>query len=500
MSLNPQHLIAQIDKPIYLHFLNRELLSPIINYNSDSIKNNILMDVRLILLMGDRYCYLSPSLVFEDRFASLVINQFPNLFREGHIRLSSNYYNICEFIYEKKQQYSHAQKRYPFYFNDTYKEIEDVGLIYQKKDTDTSLILTDNIKNKLHYKNNSDQLLLNLKLTSSKLRIDGFKPYAIEAIEKRGSFAVTGLLFESDFNKHDLQEKERKYFDLTIVEQYIISYLLDFNGVIATNLLSGINHFNYLATEFPFYDISLWQYIYDKLGCIDFIRKCSDIQIISIREEPIYKKFINTIRLCINEVVNSIVIDTIKTSNTINIGKINSQLSGILSTVRLSKKSQNVDDFLENLNLVTEILEFHGFKIEALFSNYPKQLNHQGSQTNNYNNCVIFNNSENNHMTDKRSTNINNGNYNERIDQSRNFKTGNIGKDLKIEGTSIMNDTDETTDKKKKNSIALIVSIVSVILTVVIGLISGLFVPEGRKLLNLDSPPEINKEIQKNNK
>lgn len=494
--MNPQHLIAQIDKPIYLHFLNRELLSPIINYNSDSIRNNILMDVRLTLLMGDRHCYLSPSLIFEDRFARLVINQFPNLFQEGHIRLSSNYYNICEFIDEKKEQYSHAQKYYPFYFNDTYKKIEDVGLIYQRKDTDTSLILTDNIKNKLHDKNNSDQLLLNLKLTSSQPRIDGFKPYAIEAIEKRGNFAVTGLLFENDFNKHDLQEKERKYFDLIIVEQYIISYLLDFNGVIATNLLSGINHFNYLATEFPFYDISLWQYIYDRLGCIDFIRKCSDIEIISIREEPIYKKFINTIRLCINEAVNSIVIDTIKISNTAKIEKIKSQLSGNLYTVRLFKKSKNIDDFLENLNLATEILESHGFKIEVLSSNVkencPKQLNQQGSQTNNYNNCTIFNNSGNNHMTDKRSTNINNGNYNESVDQSRNFTTGNVGGDLKIEGTSIMNDNHEITEKNKRKMI--IISVLIFLIPVFASLFGGLFNPETRQLLKLDHPIETKEE------
>lgn len=177
--MSPQQLPAEINKPIYLHFLNRELLSPIINYKSDSIKNNILMDVRLTLLMGYRHCYLSPSLIFEDRFARLVLHQFPKLFQEGHICLSSEYYNTSEFICAKKEQYSHATDFYPFYFDHTWKKIEDVGLIYQRKDTDTSIILTDNIKNKLNGKNNDDQLLLNFQLTSFQSQINQFKPYAI---------------------------------------------------------------------------------------------------------------------------------------------------------------------------------------------------------------------------------------------------------------------------------------------------------------------------------
>jgi predicted nucleotide-binding protein len=365
--MKTEEIISNVSRPVYLHFLNREFLSQFINYFSIStnIPTIILQDVRLSLFCSYEYSYLSPSLIFEDRFARLLIHELPLLFQMGHIRLTLPSQSISTFIDSKKEQYSHAKGGYGFYFDDTWKQIEDVGLTYKTKSFDTS----SNLENKLtgEFNNKSkEELLSHLKIDQYESIIAEVRPYAIEAIETRGNLAITGLLFSRIFAKFDLKLNLQKFFTLKIVEQYIKDYLSEFNGTLPTGLLSGNNLFDYLSPTFPFHHLEIWEQIYFRLGCISSIRKFSDAQIVEVREEVLYQNFINTVRI----VINILIKETESYSATQQIAKITQRITTSLLYFQ-GTKSVNVDGFLYNLEKATECLNSRDFKLSRTSINKP---------------------------------------------------------------------------------------------------------------------------------
>ena len=129
--------IEYLSRPIYLFFLDRELLTSFDLYNRLS-KAAIEREFRSILLFSYEPTYFSLSLAFENKFARHICQKYNLLFQRGHVELITTQQRIEDFVQYKKEQYPRNQrKRYKFYYDDTWQNIADLGVVltFNNKDT-----------------------------------------------------------------------------------------------------------------------------------------------------------------------------------------------------------------------------------------------------------------------------------------------------------------------------------------------------------------------------
>lgn len=126
------------------------------------------------------------------------------------------------------------------------------------------------------------------------------KPYIEESIYKRGAKAITKDLFSSVYENQKATPHEKRIFNIKISEYYVKSYLEELNnGTIATGIRSAVDYFAYLCPTYPYHHLLLWRQIYQKIGCLPFLRQLKDRDIVTIRECAEFINFIQTIRLLI---------------------------------------------------------------------------------------------------------------------------------------------------------------------------------------------------------
>jgi nucleoside phosphorylase len=103
-------------RPIYLHFLDRELRrAEGANYSDDSVLEFLIAAI----LNSLTYCYSSASLLQESK---KVIPQTTTALLElekmGFVKLLTNEHSFNEFIQSRREIYAHKESRYPMYFGD----------------------------------------------------------------------------------------------------------------------------------------------------------------------------------------------------------------------------------------------------------------------------------------------------------------------------------------------------------------------------------------------
>lgn len=287
-------LSQQISRPVYLHYFDRELLSCMGAYNTLS-DEQILFDTKLILLSTYEYTYFSTALVFENRYARMISNKLPLMFQRGHIRLAMRESSIHDYIVSKQEQYRHARERYRFYFDGSWKFIEELGPIYLHKYLDTSTVLEKNIVSNIS-KGAVYATTERLLIDTNNAEIAKLLPYAAESIVERNGRAITRLLFDSSFNKYNPMANTRRFFETVISEHYVDSYITEFNGTIASGLSSGIEYFSFFCPTYPFHHIPVWHQLYNRLGCIPIIRMMCQDELSDVRESIEFQAFIDATR------------------------------------------------------------------------------------------------------------------------------------------------------------------------------------------------------------
>jgi len=286
--------VENCSKDIYLHFLDRELLTTLGIY--DVLPYNVIVDnFRYLLFMTYEPFYMSSALIFENRFAKKLFELFPELFTFQHIQLSLKEDSLKTLILVKQEQYSHAKNKYHFYFDDTWKFVMDKGVSFRNKEMDTGKFLdkaipNDIINNGIIKSSKKMNLKINKKVTKK------ITPYIIESIYERKNKALTKLLFNKNYQDFHVNENLQKIINTKITENYINAYISEYGGTIATGLSFGIDYFSYLSPTFPYHHIPIWQQLYHILGVTSFLRKATSTEIIEIRESYIFQNFVNDIR------------------------------------------------------------------------------------------------------------------------------------------------------------------------------------------------------------
>lgn len=360
-SVSNGSVLWRVSRPVYLHFFDRELLTSIGAYESLS-PSGVLADLRLLLLNTYEPVYFSTSLTFENKFARMLFDQMPLLFQKGHIQMVLRENSLHDFILSKKEQYSHAKIIYPFYFDETWKNIVGAGPHFRHKQTDTGNTLESAIISELQTSGvNSTAERLGIKIDS--IEAAKLLPYAVEVIKERKGHAVTKLLFEKAYQKLATPSSVRKCFDIKISEHYVQAYLAEYDGTIVTGLSSGIEYFSYLCPTFPFHHISLWRQINQRLGCLSLIRsKFSDQDISIIRETPEFQKFVDEMRCFVGRLSESEELPESKVSCSLDSATLVEHLERSIRTnlVAPARTPRDIDEYLRIVELTATRLKSIG--------------------------------------------------------------------------------------------------------------------------------------------
>jgi hypothetical protein len=363
-SVSSRSLLWRVSWPVYLHFLDRELLSSFGVYESLS-PSSVLADLRLLLLNTYEPIYFSASLTFENKFARMLFEQMPLLFQKGHIQMAIRENCLHDFVLSKKEQYSHARTIYPFYFDDTWKNIVEAGPHFRHKQGDTGNILEMSIISELETCGvNSTAKRLGIKIDSDEAA--KLLPYAIEVIKGRQGHAITKLLFEKAYQKLATPPGVRKCFDIKISEHYVNSYLASYDGTIVTGLSSGIEYFSYLCPTFPFHHIPLWRQINQRLGCLSLITgKFSDQEISIIREAPQFQKFVDEIRYFLSRLAESQESLATRADRSPDSAKLIEHLERSIRTnlITAARAPRGIDEYLRMVELTVSHLRSTGSEL-----------------------------------------------------------------------------------------------------------------------------------------
>lgn len=290
---NPASRLAFVAKDVYLHFLDRELLTSAGIYDSTTI-DSATRTFLYTLLSGQEKLYFSASLAFENQFAEAIFFRYPNLFKIGKVELCMKEFSLQDFILKKQDQYSHAKEHYPFYFDDRWKGMHDMGISFRPKQTDTTKELENTMIPDLKSRGimtlaNRFRYELNLK------DVVKINPHIIDSIQGRGKKAITRLLFQEHLT--EVPQWLVRVVNLKISEHYIKSYLKEYGATIATGLQFPLRHFDYLCDTFPFRDTQLWRKVYDRIGLCNHLERLNDNQLIELTQDNRFIAFVDAVRL-----------------------------------------------------------------------------------------------------------------------------------------------------------------------------------------------------------
>lgn len=217
-------LINVKNKPLYLHFLDRELRrAENINY-SDS---NILEYVILSIISSLSFCYIGASILFESN--SLFPNSTKlilNLEKFDLVKLIINEHSVEEFIESRKIIYSHAADRYPMYFNEKIEDLWPTTPVFSNSST-TQILRSSFIS----YLDGS--LLTNDVLPKEKFQKNILKKLEKKITREREK-AITLDLFLSQ--KQLKNDELRRNSGRLVSYFYTKRYLELFNGDLLCNL------------------------------------------------------------------------------------------------------------------------------------------------------------------------------------------------------------------------------------------------------------------------
>lgn len=279
---------------VYLHFLDRELLSSIRLYAALSV-DLVRDDVVIGLASTYEPLYLSASLVFENRFARYLIHHMRDLFQLGEIRIALHEPSLGAFVVAKQAQYEHAKEDYAFYFDDTWRRILDLGSAILPRATDTTIYLAERLPLVLSGAEVAT-ILEKERLPVPEVEIARLADPVAETLESRGSLAVTARLFERSVTKASISERGRGALAMLISDGYIRSYMDEYNGTIFTGLACGVPGFEYLCRTYPVTDLVRWRSLYSAVNLLAPIRAISTSDMLVLRHDSDFRQFLDYAR------------------------------------------------------------------------------------------------------------------------------------------------------------------------------------------------------------
>lgn len=236
--------------PIYLHYLDRELSTSV---GFKLVPGQASAVASTLLLATDSQLYAGLSLLFEnDRLDSYDRDFLAGLLEAGDLECVSNQTTIDEFLEARRTLYQHDAERYPVYFGKEADSAAANGLrptVIKRHDTTRKLV--------------GDLLAwtvggLEKDPDSAGATGDAAVSTVQVGLQRRENRAVTYALFAPYLESGPVRVHTAARIRRLISRQYTQDYLSVLDGDVATGI-RGLEYFDILSRNFPFYDVPLLQ-------------------------------------------------------------------------------------------------------------------------------------------------------------------------------------------------------------------------------------------------
>ena len=278
---------------LYLHFLDRELLTTSALYGAVSFRR-IQDDFILSLLSITEPAYVSTSVLFESDYAFEIFRQNGAVFsRQDILRLAGTHEHLGGFILRKRDDYSLDRERYARYFSDIWRDIEDRAPTLAVKPRDTTQFLHGRVGQRLV------ALPASLGAEARGVRAHGLRPlieHLRRTLEASGSRPVIASLFEPVFREDAAPEIWRYLANLQISLAYVESYVLDYGGTIPTGLKCGLRVFDRLSRTPDTHCLNVWREVYTLFGVYPHVLTVPGEDIVRIRDLAVHGHFVRCMR------------------------------------------------------------------------------------------------------------------------------------------------------------------------------------------------------------
>ncbi len=270
-----------LGKPVFLHFLNREL------YETENVKfsDDYMWDLILTAtLITDEYIYSTEALLAEGTMQySQSMRLLLELEKYKLARVLSNDSDRSIYLNKRRQMYQHDKRRYPIYFKKT------ENFPWPKTPVNiwgrTTDILVQNFREVIFCQTQNQQFPFSKK--------DKDNIYKKLEKQHKENLAVTIALFKQPFMKKDSEYRYRRF----ILYNYNRRFLHAFQGLIVTGI-PGILYYDKFQNTNLMLDYNTNQKILKALGIYPQLHNLSKTvaQVAELKSSPLYRSLIQLMR------------------------------------------------------------------------------------------------------------------------------------------------------------------------------------------------------------
>jgi len=294
MSLrSKQPAIFVTPPPIYLHFLNRELLRGLALSVEDV---PVMATLAALLTCASERLFSSLAFIWEASFVPQFLQIVGAAHRAGELTVVSSLPTPEEYLYSAQKHYSYDQNRYPMYFQHVPSQLIDLHPDLIKRD-DTSLILSHQLRMWAEGMQHDASTALSPADMKSLASIRGRIGSILDTREQK---AITLSLFEAELKRLSLGNARLPLARLLSL-LHLRHYLDSIGADIATGVF-GLAYFDYAAETFPILDVSLLLSMLESMN-ISAVKswRPEDIEaIIALRGSETHKRFVGGLRFLLN--------------------------------------------------------------------------------------------------------------------------------------------------------------------------------------------------------
>ena len=286
-----------LSKPLYIHFLNREMARSV-NFQFKDIEIDRILKV--ILLSTSDPLYSSFAFIWEhSHILPRTTKTLSLLSKQKQLELVSNFATINEFISSCQSLYKYDADRYPMYFKSLPIDLLNIIPSILKEKSTTNFIASELLQFSENYKNDISDLLSesdwrNLEITQRAI-------YPL--VYYRNESAITLSLFEKGLPESQI--RINKYSIARLLSLIHLKHYMNFLGVEVPTGIKGLTYFDRVTNSFPIHDIDFLLLVFEYVGLTNEELDKPELlnKILQFRNTKIHLQFIQSIRYILNAAV-----------------------------------------------------------------------------------------------------------------------------------------------------------------------------------------------------
>jgi nucleoside phosphorylase len=236
-------------KPIYTHFLNRELLRSV-NFGMDDATIGRIF--RVLLICTTEHFLSSLAFIWEiSSYLPKTLSLIEKLYRANELDLISNLPTVDEFISSSQNLYSYDAVRYPMYFNAIPESLLKMEPGILKEQNTTKVMSTELFA----WTEGSQGHTWDLMSSNDKSQLQALRQLIIPVVTNREEKGITLSLFEEALPKKMLEGKK-----LPLARLLSLIHLQHYLSIVGADIptgIRGLSYFDAAATSFPVLDVEV---------------------------------------------------------------------------------------------------------------------------------------------------------------------------------------------------------------------------------------------------